>query len=162
MKRIFFTLVIFSLALLLGCQEKLINEPEFTSLEKRSESVTKNALKICCEMQDPFYQICRLNGCVYYSNQIMAISMNPIGNRTYELALHLEINLDLCDLLGMVHLPWEVKGCCDESVCINEGEEVILQRYYEISNRSDVLLCVNYIVTLEGIVIGKTWLEQIY
>lgn len=163
MKKFFLTLVIFLTALLIGCQENLINEPETISLDKKGESVTKGILNICCKVQDPVYGgTCTLNGDVTYTHQIVAMSMNPMGNSICEVALHLEMNSELFDLMGMIHLPWIVKGCSDAIVCIIEGEEVTLQRYYEISNRNDVLLGVYYLVTTEGVSIGEIWLEQIY
>ena len=161
MKKFFSILVVFSLALLIGCQENLINEPETATLNKGTESVSKNVLKICCEFQDPYYGTCKLNGCVTYTHKIVAISVNPM-NSIYEVALHIDMDSELSDLTGIVHLPWRVQGWNEEIVNITEREGVTLRRYYEITNRNDVILGVEYLVTLEGIEIGKIWLEQIY
>ena len=161
MKKFLSILVVFSLALLIGCQENLINEPETATLNKGTESVSKNVLKICCEFQDPYYGTCKLNGCVTYTHKIVAISVNPM-NSIYEVALHIDMDSELSDLTGIVHLPWRVQGWNEEIVNITEREGVTLRRYYEITNRNDVILGVEYLVTLEGIEIGKIWLEQIY
>ena len=161
MKKFFSILVVFSLAFFMGCQENLINEPETSALNKEAESGLEDVIKICCPIQDPVYGMCSLNGCVIYTHQILAISMNPMGNSIYEIGLHLEMDSELCDLLGIVHLPWKAKGCYDDVIYISEEGIILLEKEYAIANRNDVLLCVNYLVTTEGVGIAEIWIDEI-
>lgn len=159
MKKFFSTLVVFSVVLLIGCQESLINEPENTSLDKRVESVTKDVIKICCEVQDPLSGQCNLSGDLEYEHRIINRAMNPLGLN--EVALHLEMDSELCDLLGMVHAEWKVQGCCDDVIYVSEEGIVILEKEYNITNREDVRLYVNYLVTTEGVGIAEIWIEEV-
>ena len=157
MKTFFVTLVAFLLALIIGCQENLINEPGDSLLKKdeitTSTTTTTNSLKICCEVRDPEYGACNLNGCVNYVHKIINRAMNPTG--LYEISLRLHMDSKLCDKLGMVHLEWRAEGRSDDIVYVSEDGILLLEKCYSITNRSDVVLLVKYLVTTNGIGISS-------
>jgi hypothetical protein len=152
MKTFFITLVAFSLALIIGCQENLINEPESSSLlkDKRPEV---SRIKICCEVKDPEYSICRLNGCVDYTYTIITNKMGP--RKITEISLNIYMNSVLCDKLGMVHLEWRAEGRSSEIVTVSEEGILLLEKTYSITNRPDVVLLVKYLVTTNGVGIAS-------
>jgi hypothetical protein len=158
MKNLFVTLVIFSLALIMGCQDSFLNEPE-TSLEKKSNPVNNGVIKICCEVQDPYAGICNLKGSVTYVHQIVNRTMNPMG--LFEIALQLKINAKLCDKLGSVHLDWNIKGVSNDIVYVSEEGILLVDKSYSISNRNDVVLFVQYLVTTDGVRISNIKLAEI-
>lgn len=157
MKTFFVTLVAFSVALIIGCRESLINEPE-TSLLKKDEiststANTTNSIKICCEVRDPRYGSCNLNGCVKYVHQIINRTMNPIGLN--EILLRLHMDSKLCDKLGMVHLEWRAEGRSNDIVYVSEEGILLVEKTYWITNRNDVVLLVRYMVTTDGVGISS-------
>lgn len=157
MKTFFVTLAAFSLALIIGCQESLINEPE-TSLLKKDEisastTTTTNSIKICCEVRDPQYGSCNLNGFVKYVHQIINRAMNPMG--LYEISLKLHMDSKLCEKLGMVHLEWRAEGRSNDIVYVSEGGILLVEKTYWITNRNDVILLVKYLVTTNGVGISS-------
>lgn len=158
MKTLFVSLVAFSLALLIGCQENLINEPG-TSLDKKSDPAKRGFLKICCELQDPFSGICNLNGSVTYVHQKVNRAMNPIGSN--EIALHLGMDSELCGPLGMVHPEWRVEGRSDDVVYVSEEGILLIEKSYNITNRNDVVVLVLYMVTTDGVGISNVKLAEI-
>ena len=157
MKTFFVTLAAFSLALIIGCQENLINEPENSLLKKNeistSATTTTNSIKICCEVRDPQYGSCNLNGCVKYVHQIINRAMNPMG--LYEISLKLHMYSKLCDKLGMVHLEWRAEGKSDDIVYVSEEGILLVEKTYWITNRNDVVLLVRYLVTTDGVGISS-------
>lgn len=148
MKTFFATLIAFSLALIIGCQENLINEPAAT-LSKKDDSMTSNTLKICCEVRDPEYGICNLSGCVNYVHQIINRPINQIGLNA--ISLKLNMNSKLCDKLGMVHLEWRAEGRSNDIVYVSEEGILLVEKCYSITNRNDVVLLVQYLVTTNGV-----------
>ena len=114
----------------------------------------KNRIKICCEVQDPNYGICNLNGCVDYDFKVTSKTMNP-GPGTYEISLTLYMNSVLCDMLGMVHLEWRVEGKSHDVVYVSEEGILLLEKSYWITNRTDVVLLVKYLVTTNGVGIAS-------
>ena len=157
MKTIFLTLAAFSLALIIGCQESLIDEPETSLLKKdgisTSTTTTSNSMKICCEVRDPQYGSCNLNGCVKYVHQVINRAMNPLG--LSEISLKLDMDSKLCDRLGMVHLEWRVKGNSNDIVYVSEEGILLVEKTYWITNRNDMVLLVRYMVTTDGVGISS-------
>ena len=152
MKTFFVTLVAFLLAFIIGCQENLINEPE-NSLEKKTDSINRNSIKICCEIRDPQAGVCNLSGYVNYAHQIINRTMNPMG--LYEISLNLEMDSKLCDKLGMVHLEWRIQGKSNDIVYVSEEGILLVEKTYWITNRNNVVLLVKYLVTTNGVGIAS-------
>jgi hypothetical protein len=158
MKTLLVTLVAFLFALIIGCQESLVNEPT-ASLEKKRGSGEKDILKICCQVKDPLTGMCNVNGCIIYSHQIVTRSMNPTG--LVEVQLYLEMDSELCDPLGMFHLEWKAKGRSEDIVFVSEEGIAMVEKSYRISNRDDAVLLVRYMVTTDGVGISRVILAEI-
>ena len=149
MKTIFLTLAAFSLALFMGCQESSLNEPADQLLKGKHDLVRTSVIKMNYNLRDPLYGTCCLSGRVTYSFQILNSAMNPLGLN--EVAIHIYINSELNDMLGMMHLEWRIEGRSDDIVYVSEDGIVLLEKCYPITNRSDVVLLVRYLVTTNGI-----------
>lgn len=158
MKKIFVALVALSLALIIGCQENFLNEPEY-SLDKKSSDVRKDILNICCRVQDPFAGGCNVNGCVTYVHKIINRAMNPTG--LFEISLHLQMDSELCSPLGLLHLEWKIKAKSDDIIYVSEDGIALVEKSYKITNRDDVLLLVRYLVTTDGVRISDVNLAEI-
>jgi hypothetical protein len=158
MKTLLVTFVAFLFALIIGCQESFVNEP-IASLEKKKSSVEKDVLKICCEVKDPLTGFCNVNGCVIFTHQIVTRAMNPTG--LVEVQLYLEMDSDLCDPLGMVHLEWNATGRSEDIVYVSEEGIAFVEKSYPITNRPDVVLLVRYMVTTDGVGISRVSMAEI-
>ena len=153
MKTLNLVLIACLLAFFTNCQENFINEPGASQIEKHNLPAV-NTIKICCEVRDPAYGICNLNGCVDYVFKVINETMNP-RNITM-VSVKLQMNSTLCDKLGMVHLEWRAVGSSSDVVYVSEEGIVLLEKSYPITNRSDVVLLATYLVTTNGIGIART------
>jgi len=149
MKTFFVTLAAFSLALFMGCQESMLNEPADPLLKGKDDLISTNMIKLNYNLRDPLYGTCCLSGRVTYSFQILNRAMNPTGLN--EIAIHIYINSEINDMLGMMHLEWRVEGRSDDIIYVSEDGIVLLEKCYSITNRNDVILLVRYLVTTNGI-----------
>jgi hypothetical protein len=152
MKNLIAIFVSLSLALMIGCQENLINEPESAALSK-DKAASQKSIKICCEVKDLTYGICTLNGCVNYFFEVINNKMGP--RKITEISLNIYMNSVLCDKLGMVHLEWRAEGRSSEIVTVSEEGILLLEKTYSITNRPDVVLLVKYLVTTNGVGIAS-------
>ena len=153
MKTFFVTLIAFSLVLIIGCQENTVNEPADVLLKHDDNPVTANKLKLNYELSDPLYGYSRVSGSVSYVHQIINRAMNPVG--LSEISIHIVMDSELDDLLGMVHLEWSIQGRSNDIVYVSEDGILLLEKCYQITNRSDVVLLVKYLVTTNGIGISS-------
>ncbi|MBK9097734.1 MAG: hypothetical protein IPM14_06305 [bacterium] len=131
-----------------SCQENLINQPETSQIQKDNLPLT-NSIKICCEVKDPRYGVCNLNGCVDFTLEIIREAMHP--RAIHMVSVKLYMNTILCDKLGMVHLEWRAEDRTEDIVYVSEDGIVLLEKSYWITNRNDVVLLVKYLVTTNGI-----------
>ena len=158
MKKISLVLVAASLALIIGCQESQVNAPEMVSLTKE-KMTDSHTIKICCPVRDPRYGSCNLNGSVNYTHEVINRTMNPQG--LWEISLQIRMNSRLCDKLGMPHLEWRIEDKSDETVYVSEEGILLLEKTYSITNRSDVVLLVRYLVTTNGMGIANVNIVQL-
>lgn len=160
MKTFFVILIAFSLALLIGCQESILNEPEpEISLDKTATDINNNMIKLCCQVQDPLSGTCNLNGCVTYVHQVINRGMNPLSSKV--IALHLNINACLNDIAGSANLQWRIEGRSYDLVSVSEEGILLLDKTYNITDRNDVVLYVQYLITTDGVGISSITLVQI-
>jgi len=153
MKNLIAIVVSLSLALMIGCQENLITDPENSVLFKGKEPEVKS-LKISCEVKDLTYGVCNLKGRVNYTHEVTSKTMNP-RQGLYEISVSLYINAVLSDRLGIAHLEWRVEARSNDIVTVSEDGILILEKCYSISNRTDVVLLVKYLVTTNGVGIAS-------
>jgi hypothetical protein len=153
MKQLLFSLVIFSVLLVIGCEENLVNEPAVALLKQKDNLASARTIILNYELQDPSYGYSRLSGRVSYVHKIINRAMNPVGLN--EISLHIEMNSELDDLLGMMHLEWVAQGRSDDIVYVSEEGILLFEKSYQISNRNDVVLLVQYLVTTNGVGISN-------
>lgn len=153
MKNLIVIAISLSLALMIGCQENLITDPENSALLKGKAPEVKS-LKISYEIKDLTYGVCNLSGRVNYTHEVTSMTMNP-RQGLYEISLSLYMNSVLCDKLGLVHLEWRAEGRSNEIVTVSEDGILLLEKTYKITNRPDVVLLVKYLVTTNGVGIAS-------
>ena len=159
MKTFFVTLAAFSLALFMGCQESMLNEPADLLLKGKDDLVSTNIIKLNYNLRDPIYGTCCLSGRVTYSFQILNRAMNPTG--LSEIAINIYMDSEINDMLGMMHLEWRVEGRSGDIVFVSEDGIVLIEKCYSITNRTDVVMLVKYLVTTNGIGISSVSLAPL-
>jgi hypothetical protein len=148
MKIFFLTPVVLFLSLLLGCQDNPVSESEASPILKVKPPI-EQTIKLCCEVKDPYSNVCNLNGRVNYVFEVIKNTMNP--RATTLISLRINIHASLCDKLRMMPCVWIIEGKSDEILQVSEEGILLLEKSYSISNRNDVVLLVKYMVTAKGI-----------
>jgi hypothetical protein len=157
MKKLLLTAVVFSVLFIIGCQENSITDPVGT-LEKRSNTDTREIIQMNFMIDDPLAGKVELVGEVYYTHEL---ANSDHRSSQFLVSVSLELNVQLFDMLGGTHPEWSSSGKSEDSMYISEEGIYILQKAYSITNRDDVVLIVQYLVTTEGVGIPNCWLELI-
>jgi hypothetical protein len=158
MKKFFITLVTITIFFVLGCQENPVTEP-LKSFNKRGNESVEETINLCCALADPAGGNCQLNGQVRSVHQILQNSTEEDG--LYLVSLSLNMNSELCRLDGPATTRWKIEGQSQDEFYVSEEGIYILDKIYEIENRMDIVLVVQYLVTTEGIGIPNLWLQEI-
>src|SRR3989337_2771054 len=148
MKKLFFILVFFPVILFVGCQESSITEPTQSFLKETNASLA-DTINLCCLLADPAGGNCQLTGSVIYVHQI--IGSQTEGDGLFLVSLSLDMNSILCSLDNPALSQWTIQGQSEDEFYISEEGIVVLEKYYLINNRSDIILGVHYLVTTEGV-----------
>ncbi|MDZ7623620.1 MAG: hypothetical protein U5J96_04115 [Ignavibacteriaceae bacterium] len=151
MKTFFVTLAAFSLALVIGCQENMLNEPSETITEAESNLITHKYYKAKLTMYEILYTVSVSSyrkSDLYISNGHQH-AMNTTGLN--EISIHLNMDSELENLLVMMPLKWSIQGRSDDIVYVSEDGIVLIEKCYWITNRNDVVLLVQYLVTTNGV-----------
>lgn len=144
----YYVIFILSLFIILpGCSDPIITEP-VSNLEKPAFP-HKGVIDVCCPLTDPLSGACNLVGTVMYYHEIIS-SPNCVEG-LYTIQLWLEMDTEICDMLGMMHLAWTITQSSMDTVIVNEEGIVILEKNYMVSNRPDILLNVKYLITTGGV-----------
>lgn len=149
----FFALLILILILgPVGCQENIPTDP-IVNFPKLRSQIIHDKISICYELCDPLSGVCRVNGCVEYTHQIISTPLDAAG--LYTVLLNLRMNSELCSMCMMMHPEWLMRGYSEETVNVSEEGIALVTKMYEIINRFDVVLEVIYLVSTEGVGIAE-------
>lgn len=165
MKNFFLIPAVFVLALIIGCQDNIVNEPTEVLLKGEkpadisSPATTSNTIKLNHELKDPAFGSSKLTGRVTFEHKLITGSMSPVGLK--RVALHIYINSVLDDMFGMSHMEWRVEDRSDDGFYLSEEGIYLLEKSYRITNRYDVVLLVQYLVTTDGVGISRVSLAEI-
>jgi hypothetical protein len=71
------------------------------------------------------------------------------------------MNSKLCRLDNPALTEWTIEGQSQDEFYVSEEGIVIVDKAYLITNRNDIILCVQYLITTEGVGIPNMWLQEI-
>jgi hypothetical protein len=157
MKNLFVTLVTFSLALIIGCNENLINEPG-TVLEKSNDLITRNVIQFSRDLRDPVTGLSVIQGTLTYTHQI--INQFKYDEGKSKISITLELEAALYGKVNMINKQWGVKGKSYHEVSVSQEGIFPLTEKYTVKDRKDVILVVQYLVTTDGVGIADMRLVE--
>ena len=162
---------IFLIMSFIGCQESLVNQPDIpinSELNKTAQAdnhntfspvhTTNGEISVLYKMYDPLTGDCKVTGKVDYTHSMYGFS--PGDQNLAKIEVKLEMNSELITRL-MSPVKYEIHGKSVDIVYVQGKGTLILEKNYEISNRPDLRLGVQYSVTAEGVTIAKMVLHQI-
>ena len=172
MKKLFLTLVTFSLLFVIGCQENSITDPitvEPTNKVQQTDPSNQGTITLERMLTDPYpvmnsYFI--INGAIEYEHTLVYLDPIP-PNPQYVVSLNLSVTADLtyfCTVCEPQTSDVSVGTISNESndeisISIWEDEIFSLEKSFPIQGREDgmVLVC-NFLVTTNSVELNEMWL----
>ncbi len=171
MKKLFLTIVTFSILFVVGCQENSITDPiQDAELQKDEDPLihqgTIRLEGILVDPSVPFNNYLTISGAVNFVHTVVHTtvyqkSILPVSE-TYVL-LHLSILAEIRDPNSLEDITWNVTGNSEDIIYFSENIDRIytLEKSFAIQGRSDgiVLVC-KFLVTTDGIGLNEMWLKK--
>jgi hypothetical protein len=165
MKNLFLTIVVFSVLLLIGCQENSITDPiqdiGKQEIQKTDDpSVLSGTITLEGRLEIPnlpnsFLQI---TGQIVYIHRIELLDPIPPAPQYY-VSLSLSVNADLIDPFSPTDPVWTITDKSTDVIYVSEEGIYLLDKTFPIQDRSDgmVLVC-RFLVTTDGVGLNEMWL----
>ena len=167
MKNLFLTCMVLFLVFTIGCQESSITDPT-QPLTKNYVgaddigAVNHNIIGLKYQLADPRGEgTCLLTGQVSYENTV--ISAITTDGKVW-VKVRLEMISLLCHLSKSAHpIRWKIEKKTEDNMFFTNAETTgkTLRKEYSITNRSDIELCVTYLVTLKSVKVVDVFLSRI-
>jgi hypothetical protein len=163
MKNLLLTLVIFSVLLLIGCQENSITDPiQNTELQKTDDpAVTTGTIPLEGTLeilnQPNSYMI--INGQADYVHELFFVDPIPPAPQYY-VNLSLNVYAELTNLSSPSDPIWIISTQTNDIFYVSEEGIYLLVKTFAVQGREDglVLKC-RFLVTTDGIGLNAMWLE---
>jgi hypothetical protein len=166
MKKLLYSLVVFSVLLLIGCQENSITDPAREDLQKTDpQLVHQGTILLKGDLADPreSFGIKHLTifGAVKFEHRFEYTDAIPPAPQQY-VSLHLSVNAEIQDRNSPLDIIWSLSGDSKDIIYVSDNNDSnnILYKYYTVrgSNVGMRLVC-RFLVTANGVDLGDFWLQ---
>lgn len=155
--RILLPALFLSVFMLVNCSDNSVVEPT-TSLSKPYYTSHKDVISICYPLNDPYSGACNISGSATYYHEILSVP--PEKDDQFKILVGIEMNSEIFDMLGMMHPAWSISGFSEDIIYVRENGVVLLQKEYQICNRPDINLVVDYLISTKGICVSEISIQQ--
>ena len=164
MKKLFLSFVVFSVLLLIGCQENPITDPVSSQTVNKNQNTEGNIIRgstplsgILANPGGGFNSFLELDGQIDFTHEKVYISVPPLPR--YDISLKLDVNATLTDPQSPKQDSWTISSKSEDVFHVSEEGMYILEKSYPVQDRRDgmVLVC-KFIVTTDGVVLNDKWL----
>ena len=162
MKKLSLTIAVFSVLLLIGCQENSITDPiQDTQIQKNENPLVQRGiieLEGILEVPGQTNLFLEINGQVEYVHELFLVDPIPPAPQHY-VSLSLQVNAGLSDPYSERHPYWLISSKSQDIIYVSEDGVYQLVKSFPIQDRSDgmVLVC-SFLVTTEGVGLSEMWL----
>ncbi len=162
MKKLSLTIAVFSVLLLIGCQENSITDPiQDAELQKNDNPLVQQGiieLEGILEVPGQTNLFLEINGQVEYVHELFLVDPIPPAPQHY-VSLSLQVNAELSDPNSEGYLHLTISSESQEVIYVSEEGIYQLVKSFPIQHSSDglVLVC-SFLVTTEGVGLSEMWL----
>jgi hypothetical protein len=165
MKKFFFSLVVFSVLFIVGCQENSITDPvsiETTNKAQNQEGITSGGtipLEGILVQHGGFNTYYSIEGTINYTHELLLLNRPPAPQYNVQLNLTVEAVLTNPDLPG--RNTWTISSESEDVFYVSEDGIYILEKSFPVLDRNDglVLVC-RFLVTTDGVGLNAKWLSS--
>ena len=163
MKKLFLTIAVFSILLLIGCQENSITDPiQDTQIQKNEKPlVNRGTMILEGILADPsqmFNSYLEIRGGIDFVHETILVDPIQPSHQQY-VTLNLSVNAEIYNLNPS--RTWKISTKTEDVIYVSEDDIYQLVKSFPIQDRSDgmVLVC-SFLVTANGVRLNTMWLAE--
>ena len=161
MKKLLFSLAIFLVLFLIGCQENSIIDPAQEDLQKNNtQLVHQGTITLEGNLKDPRGSFINnetthltILGAVKFEHRLEYVENNPTTPQQY-VSLHLSTKAEIQDLNSPAEIIWSLSGDSKDIIYVSDINDSnnILYKYYTVRGSDDGMrLVCRFLVTTNGV-----------
>ena len=162
MKKLFLTTVIFSVLVIIGCQENSITDPigdvGQQDLQKNDDPLVHQGiieLNAILEVPDLTNSFLQISGQIEYVHELVFVDPIPPAPQFY-----IELNLSIrAALIDGVQNKFTISSESQDIIYVSEDGIYLFEKSFTVQGRRDglILLC-RFLVTTDGVGLNEMWL----
>ena len=162
MKKLLISLVVFSVLLIIGCQENSITDPISPKSVSKNENPNANVIKGSIPLEgilgSGFNSYLTINGSIDYVHEKVFVNVSP--TQRYSISLKLSVNAVLTDPNLHANNTWTISDKSKDIFYVSEDGIYLLEKSFPVLGRADgmVLVC-RFLVTTDGVRLDAKWLS---
>ncbi|OGU64265.1 MAG: hypothetical protein A2W30_02350 [Ignavibacteria bacterium RBG_16_36_9] len=162
MKNLLLTLSVFSVLLLIGCQENSITDPILTESVQKVQTTGENLISGSIPLEGllvihgGFQTYYSISGQIDYTHELVLLDPAPPAPQYY-----IDLNLSvIATLTDEGHNAFRISSQSEDNIYVSEDGIYILEKSFPVLGRNDgmVLVC-RFLVTTDGIGLNSMWLD---
>jgi len=169
MKKLFLSLVVFSILFVIGCQENTITDPLSTESSETQSITTETAdknlpqdyqdvpeiIRFEKELPSPYPNLAPKSfvvaGTIEVDHKVWQLDPIP-PNPQYHVKVGLSMDAEMNSTAGQERNRWFIKGNTENTIFFTGDEVFTLTKYYTVAGRSDRMqLVCEFEVTVRGV-----------
>ncbi len=166
MKKLLFSLIVFSVLFVIGCQENSITEPISTESINKSQNqegissggtIPLDGILVHHGGFNSYYSI---EGNINYSHELVLFDPKPPSPQ-YNVHLNLSVDAILTDPDLPGRNSWTISSESEDVFYVSEDGIYILEKSFPVLDRNDGLALVcRFLVTTDGVGLNAKWLSS--
>lgn len=161
MKKLLYSLVVFSVLFIIGCQENLITDPVSTESIKKDQTTvdpfTSGVIPLEGILVVPggFQSYYDIQGQINYTHELFLLDPAPPAPQYY-IDLDLSVRANLTD---EGNNTFRISSTSEDNIYVSDDGISLLEKFFPVLGRTDgmVLVC-RFLVTTDGIGLHSMWL----
>jgi len=161
MKKLLYSLVVFSVLFIIGCQENSITDPVSTESINKNQTTGETFTSGVIPLEDlliipgGFQSYYTIKGQINFTHELFWLDPAPPAPQYY-VALNLSVKVNLTD---ESHNTFRISTTSEDNIYVSKDGTYLLEKSFPVLGRNDgmILVC-RFLVTTVGVGLNAMWL----
>ena len=164
MKKLFLSFVVFSVLLLIGCQENSITDPVSSQTVNKDQNteIIRGSIPLSGLLANPgggFNSFLEVDGQINYTHEKVYVNVPPLPR--YDISLKLDVNATLTDPQSPRQNYLTISSKSEDVFHISQEGMYVLEKAFPVQGEDGMVLVCRFLVTTDGVALNDKWLTYV-